>query len=58
VGFAKIDAVIFGLFKVAVLGRKQIFIPHPLAVPIIKLWVLDYPSIRGTGTYEKKQKDA
>jgi hypothetical protein len=58
VGFARIDAVIFGLFKVAILGRKQILIPHPLAVPNIKFWVLDYPSILGTGTCSTKHHNA
>jgi hypothetical protein len=58
VGFAKINAVIFGLFKVAVLGRKQVLIPHPLAVPVIKFWVLDYPPIRGTRTWNAKHHNA
>jgi len=40
------------------MGRKQILIPNPLAIPIIKFRVLDYPSIRGTGTWNTKHHNA
>jgi hypothetical protein len=57
-GFAKIDAVILGFFQVAVLGREQIFVPHPPAVPVIQFRILYNPSIRGTATCDKKYGDA